>query len=583
MQFKTRFMQNFSIRTKVIVPISIFVILLFVSCYIATSGTNQMMLASEEISGNYAQGMKLLGDLATEFEALQKIAYSHCLSRDTEMMNTLEAETETICNEIAVIRQQFEETLDAEGEEVELYQQFQEKYEEFEQTFSMVIICSTAGQYVQAETMANTNLKEQGLELAALIDQMQALNQTKMAEAVDFNEQIYQNSQNTASLLAVCTVALTIFTIGLCMAEIIKPMEKTSKELKLIVDDIVAGKGDLTMRINVRGKDEIATMGRGINSFIEALQNVMKTIISNTRELDEIVENVTENVATANGSACDISAVMEELSASMEEVSATSAGVNDNTSNVDSYVGELANASQELASYAEEMKARASELERTAVENKDDTNQVIQEILVSLKKAMEDSKSVEQVNGLTNEILNISSQTNLLALNASIEAARAGEAGKGFAVVADEIRQLADSSRETASNIQNINNMVTAAVKELIQNSDAMAAYIKDNILPDYDGFVSSGKRYRDDASHVDEVVAQFNEMSVTLKSLVNEITEAINGISIAVDESANAVSTAAMNTNDLVKEVEDINVQMQSNSEVAKRLQVETDRFVNV
>lgn len=119
---------------------------------------------------------------------------------------------------------------------------------------------------------------------------------------------------------------------------------------------------------------------------------------------------------------------------------------------------------------------------------------------------MEDSKSVEQVNGLTNEILNISSQTNLLALNASIEAARAGEAGKGFAVVADEIRQLADSSRETASNIQNINNMVTAAVKELIQNSDAMVSYINDNILPDYDGFVSSGKRYRDDASHVDEV-----------------------------------------------------------------------------
>ncbi len=324
-------------------------------------------------------------------------------------------------------------------------------------------------------------------------------------------------------------------------------------------------------------------MGRGINGFIEALQNVMKIIISNSTELDEIVENVTENVATANGSACDISAVMEELSASMEEVSATSAGVNDNASNVDSYVGELANASQELASYADEMKTRASELERTAEENKDDTNQVVQEILVSLKKAMEDSKSVEQVNGLTNEILSISSQTNLLALNASVEAARAGEAGKGFAVVADEIRQLADSSRETASNIQNINNMVTAAVKELIKNSDAMVSYINDNILPDYDGFVSSGKQYKEDASHVDEVVAQFNEMSVTLKNLVSEITEAINGISTAVDESANAVSMAAMNTNDLVKEVEDINVQMQSNSEVAKRLKVETDRFVNV
>lgn len=583
MRFNKRFMQNFSIRVKIIVPISIFVILLLISCGIATTSTNKMMVASEEISGNYAHGMTLLGDLATEFETLQKIAYSHCLSRDDELMRSLEADTEATYNEIMAISQEFETTLDADGEEAALYQQFQTKYEEFAQTFTLVITCSTASQYVQAETMANTKLKEQGAELAALIDQMQALNQAGMEAAVQSNEEIYQNSQNSANMLGVSTALLTIFTIGLCMAEIIKPMEKTSKELKNIVDDIVAGKGDLTKRIDVKGKDEIALMGNGINSFIEALQNVMKTIISNSTELDEIVENVTENVATANGSACDISAVMEELSASMEEVSATSAGVNDNAANVDSHVAELADASQELASYAEEMKTRASELERTAEENKDNTNQVIEEILVSLKKAMEDSKSVEQVNGLTNEILSISSQTNLLALNASIEAARAGEAGKGFAVVADEIRQLADSSRETASNIQNINNMVTAAVKELIKNSDAMVSYINENILPDYDGFVSSGKQYREDASHVDGVVAQFNEMSVTLKGLVSEITEAINGISTAVDESANAVSMAAMNTNDLVKEVEDINVQMQSNSEVAKRLKVETDRFLNV
>lgn len=79
-----------------------------------------------------------------------------------------------------------------------------------------------------------------------------------------------------------------------------------------------------------------------------------------------------------------------------------------------------------------------------------------------MQQAIENSRSVEEVNALTDEILNISSQTNLLALNASIEAARAGEAGKGFAVVADEIRVLADSSRETAGNIQQINAKVVA-------------------------------------------------------------------------------------------------------------------------
>ena len=118
------------------------------------------------------------------------------------------------------------------------------------------------------------------------------------------------------------------------------------------------------------------------------------------------------------------------------------------------------------------MRNRADELERTAEENKKNTNIIMGDILSALQEAIEESKSVEKVNGLTDEILSISSQTNLLALNASIEAARAGEAGKGFAVVADEIRQLADSSRDTASNIQNINDMVTVAVKELIKSSD---------------------------------------------------------------------------------------------------------------
>ncbi len=577
-----RFMKNLSIRIKIMVPISLFVILLFVTCYVTTAGMNRMMDANLEISGNYAESIQLLGNLATDVEKLQRLAYSHCTATDDEMMREIEAQVEEVYGHVTTLCQEFETSLE-EGEEMELYQQFNDFFETFCKTYQTVIACSAAYQYNQAETMANTKLKEQGEQINTLIDQIQALNQTGMEEAVQVNEQAYANAKNTSSIMLMLAVLLTIFSAIVCMFEVIRPLEKTNKMLRSMVDELLAGKGDLTRRIDVKGRDEVSQMGKGINSFIEALQGTMKTITQNSTELDAIVSKVTDSVATANGSSCDISAVMEELSASMEEISATTTGVNENAANVGSHVETLADASQELAGYAEDMKKRASELEKTAEENKDYTNRMISDILAALKKAMEDSKSVEQINGLTNEILSISSQTNLLALNASIEAARAGEAGKGFAVVADEIRQLADSSRETASNIQNINNMVTAAVKELIQNSDAMASYINETVLPDYDGYVASGRQYKEDASHVDHVVGQFNQMSASLKDLVSEITEAISGIAIAVDESAEAVSMAAMNTNDLVKEIEDINVQMQSNSEVAKRLKSETDRFVNL
>jgi methyl-accepting chemotaxis protein len=209
--------------------------------------------------------------------------------------------------------------------------------------------------------------------------------------------------------------------------------------------------------------------------------------------------------------------------------------------------------------------------------------EMIDGIIKSLRKAMEDSKSVERVNELTNDILSISSQTNLLALNASIEAARAGEAGKGFAVVADEIRQLADSSRETASNIQNINNMVTAAVKELVKSSDDIVNYINENILPDYDAFVESSRSSKEDAVHVNTIVTSFGDKASNLKGLVTEITDAINGIALSIDESTNAITTSAVNTNELVEGITEISGQMETNSEIAVQLKAEADRFVNL
>lgn len=140
--------------------------------------------------------------------------------------------------------------------------------------------------------------------------------------------------------------------------------------------------------------------------------------------------------------------------------------------------------------YASTMQERAEELKQKAVNNQENTSRMIAGIIESLKSAIEESTSVRHVNELTEEILSVSSQTNLLALNASIEAARAGEAGKGFAVVADEIRKLADSTRETANNIQSINAQVTDAVEKLSDSANQLVTYIDDTIMPDYDSFV---------------------------------------------------------------------------------------------
>ena len=306
----------------------------------------------------------------------------------------------------------------------------------------------------------------------------------------------------------------------------------------------------------------------------------MQKLNEDSVSLGRIVSNVVEKAANANTNACDVSAVTEELSATMEEIAATVAGVDQNASSVMNELNEMQNATDDIAVYANEMKERATALEESAAQNKKSTIKLVAPIIEKIKVAIENSKEIEKISSLTGEILSISSQTNLLALNASIEAARAGEAGKGFAVVADEIRQLADSSRETANNIQQINGTVLALVQDLIDNSKEITAYLEGTVMEDYNNFVSSGKQYRDDAEHINSEMSIYAQHSAEITSTVSRIVESINGITRAVDESANGVTNVAESIQTLVGELNDVNSEMMQNGEIASSLSEEVQRF---
>ena len=574
-------MRNRGIGFKVMLPVILLAVILIGACYISLANMDTMMESSEEISGNYAISMSWLGSLSTSFEALERTAYAHCITEDAEGMRTYEGEITQIFEQMEVLCKNIEEKLTP--QEIETYNNFQNKYLGYQDTLKRAIEYSANNDNKQALEIVRGELSGNGSEVFDIISNMRVMNREYMEDAVENSKVLYKRARRLGAGLMVTAVIVAISSVLVCILGIVNPVRKSSIELKNIISGIEAGKGDLTKRIEVKGKDEIAQMGNGINVFIKSLQGIMKKITNSSNALDKMVNEVQESVSSVNLNACDISAGMQELSSSMEEVSATVFTINNNANTIVSHVKELADASKDLSSYADGMKKRAAHIEQDAVANKNDASNVVSGILESLQKAVDDSKSVERVGDLTEEILSISSQTNLLALNASIEAARAGEAGKGFAVVADEIRQLADSSRETAGNIQNINNMVIAAVKELVRSSDIIIKYLQESVLPAYDNFLSGGEQYKKDSSHVDHIVMKFSEMSVNLDKLMSEISEAMSGIATAVDESANAVTTAATNTGDLVREIDQISIKTQNNHKIAKQLKVEAGKFINV
>ncbi len=436
--------------------------------------------------------------------------------------------------------------------------------------FLLLIACLQANIATARMMQYSTQISESFTEITPEVE-----------EIIKQQESLYQGMKSSNLVKMVIAVLATILLLVVSMIGVLKPLLGMQEKLNQIIKDIEDGHGDLSERVEVRGKDEIGQVAQGINAFMASLEEVMHQVTLNSEKLNQVTNNVSERVINVNTNSTDISASMQELSATMEEISASISTIREATSDANDKVDVLADASKSLVGYADLMQQRASDLGDRAIENKQTTSDVVKENIAKWKKAADDSKQVERINELTNDILSISSQTNLLALNASIEAARAGEAGRGFAVVADEIRQLADSSRQTADSIQELNKMVTLAVNELVNSSSFIVSYINNTIMPDYDGFVDSGKQYSQDAEHVNHIVTEFYGMSEQLKQLVDNINGTISDIAIAIEGSAECVADAATNTAALAEDVKAVADEMNENKVIADELCSETERFV--
>lgn len=573
-----------SVIAKLIIPVAVLGCIAIMIAGVSLYSMTAVQKESNQISGEGVRATICMDEINLAFANTQKLTlalcaepskdlYEYVASQLTEYQSNVDSyEKELLAmdhyftaDDIQLMNETFDLFTEAQGTTVELMQ------------------TAMAGDSAAAVAKANSVMTEWSDTIAVNMDTLISRNDELVKQNIQEQKDLYnQNMILSLILLAISFVAF-VMVVVVIIKTVVKPLRKQTSELTEIIDEIKGGHGDLTKRVTVKSMDEIGQSSIGINHFIETLQNIMSNIISNSNVLDGVVGNVASSVAASSDNANDISAIMEELSATMEEVSATTNSVSENTTAAEGKVQKMADQTKVMSQYAQDMKKRATELEHTATENMNNTNEMIGEITTEMNQALENSKSVEKVAQLTADILNISSQTNLLALNASIEAARAGEAGKGFAVVADEIRQLADSSRETANNIQTINEQVIEAVQGLVVSSEKIVGYINENILPDYRAFVQGGQQYNDDATHIDNTMAEYAGEAQDILATMMEMTEAIEGISRAVEESANGVTDAATNIDSLVQSMSTVNGQMEENSTVAKNLKEESAAFACV
>ena len=415
-------------------------------------------------------------------------------------------------------------------------------YQGFTDAYQKVTDSIENGNKTQAQEYCNLELfkaaNKLSDELASYIEFYNA-----DVDRVVANQSTVYDSGNYANLIVIGLIVVSLIaSLYITIFKVVRPIRKTSKELKVIVKDMQSGHADLTKRVTVKGNDEIAELASGMNVFLDTLQEVLGKIATNSNAIGDVVQNVGRSVETANTNAYDVSAVMEELSATMEEVSSSATTVTDNISNVNDEVISIADDSKAMNDYASTMQERAEELKQKAVNNQENTSRMIAGIIESLKSAIEESTSVRHVNELTEEILSVSSQTNLLALNASIEAARAGEAGKGFSVVATEISKLAQNTASSVEEISQLIDQVDGLVDDAVNQANVSVQNIGE-----------SGGRIRVAQETFEQIYTCIEDMKNGINNMITQIA-AVNNVAMdvsAISEEQAASTTVISETSD--------------------------------
>lgn len=564
---------------KVAAAIMVLALISIISLGFLANSMTTITGSSQDVMNNEVEKINLIHGIYEDYLDISMNVYAHV---NAKLVRTMLSRAKDVEERRAQMWESMNtyETMINSDEVREIYDSLRNRLESFDTYVDTILAASLEGN----KEMANSQIANNLGMLNNVIDRnMNSLLEFSAAD-LDSSKAFLQNKADESYILIVVVIVLLIVAAALVVLIanhiIVRPIQRIAQVINTMIENIHHNKGNLNERVPVLTNDEIANLARGVNQFLDILQDVIGGVISCSDEIHRQQLNVNNVVEETNRNANDTSATMEELAASMEEMSSTVGYVNENTREAEASVGAMVERAVNGTKFAQEIKDRAEELQKLAQDSRATADHMIREFDVTLNASIEDSKQIEKISNLTGDILNIASKTNLLALNASIEAARAGEAGKGFAVVAEEIRQLADNSKQTAGNIQQISEGVVAAVMTLADNAKKLVDFINERVMPDYEILERTGGQYLDDANTVDQIMNEMRASMENIGTMMQTVTESNDNITNNVRESAQGVGGVVDNTAALAENMKGIIAALDQVSDVVNHLSEQTACF---
>ena len=530
-----------------------------ISCVGVLVWTLQSVIGmSDQIVSEQVAEQEKISTLSRQFTYISSQVLTHVMSTNSVTMDTL---SEKILQDIADMEQQIEEfgALLSEGDErKEALDSASAELAKYRKTVESLLVTSAENK-TQAYVSATSNLPMFNEHIENYMNRMLEITAQEMEQA---QGQMEQSAARVPGIISVASIALLVVVIVIMLGLrlwVIGPVKKATKQVDELVEGIRCNKGDITKRIHVGSRDEVGRLAIAINDLVAQMQIIIRAITEGCGQMEEKQADIISNVEKVNATADHTMRNLGVMSRGMQLVTGAIEGVQQDTGVLDHTVENMLEVAQNGRNYAADIKEKAGKMKVTAVESKQEATLVMKEIDTAMTESIANSRQIHKITELTEEILGIAGTTNLLALNASIEAARAGEAGRGFAVVAEEIRKLADSSRESANNIQEISNRVVESVEELSENATRLLEFMNTRVMKDYDALEDTGSNYHEAADHVDEMMNEFGQKIDELLSVLQNVNTANTQMEATVGDSTEKLSVVEKNNQGLQQEMKDI------------------------
>lgn len=532
---------------------------------------------STRISDTYLSAMVLRGDMKKDYEKIQRYIYAYLATNDVEEREHLLENIDKRYNQLITDIDQLQIYL--EGNRSVNISEMKAGLTAYTENAKAVLI-SSEGKSTE-EVIAEIDALEAEDEK---FDSNLELANASFEQSIATIRQTQQDKYGRTITTSVIGAIIIMLNIGinhvLFQYKTIRPIKKSSLELRQMIKAIDENRGDLNERLTVCTKSELSILITGMNDFLDTLQNIINKVSDGTGKLAGSNDRIDRMVRNANESITESSAALEELAANMEVVSNTSDSIQNTVGDVKAQVDVLWKEANQGSEKAVKISDTAKQMKNHIVEVKELTANKVGEITQLLNRSIQDSEKVSRINALTETILDIASQTTLLSLNASIEAARAGEAGRGFAVVAGEINSLAENSQKTVKNIQHINQEVINAVRDLSENTSEVLEYINSSVLKDYDQFVEAMDEYVNNMEQFYSILQNFANSSNGLNESMGNIFDSVGYIANAMGEGASAMDVSAQNAADFVEKMHEVQAAVDVCREVSDVLEKEIRHF---